>query len=496
MSDSTRLRVRVFAFIILAALAALPLAVSVARAEGEAAAATATAALPDLPIHIEADDVFYDVEAGIVRIESGVLMQAEDTELQSSGVDIDVKTGIVESPNPVRLSRNGLAFEGKAFQYNYNTGTGTVYLPLGCFGGVNITADDMAIEKNLLVLNNVKASTCDPEKLDYHLAARKIEVSSTGKAKVIKGKFYFAGRRIFKWPAYSFSLNLRQGEVQGPAVAKKSFALHPPKIGFDSYGGLLVGSVVDVPSPEPWIVKADVNYYYKYGLFPQFVAERENRLGVVRAGVGKQWKENSGYFRYLGGIEIWSLPNIEIDMKPIDLFGGGNPILLNWEFGRMRESSIGRPVKRAIGKIFYTQRFARYRNAQFFFIGDSRGALYSGNRKFGVTGAGIGFTMAWSERQMLSIHHMKFDKGGNSPLFYDRVDPNNKWFGYARVPIGKKIMLTLDTRYDSVAHVFDEVIYKVTKYFNCTSFSAGWQKERKQFSFNFRVTNLKRGGGK
>ena len=147
-------------------------------------------------------------------------------------------------------------------------------------------------------------------------------------------------------------------------------------------------------------------------------------------------------------------------------------------------------MTRAVGKMHYGQRIARLGDMSLSVVSDVRGALYSQSRKYSAAGIGISVNVDWGGGERFSLQYMNFDSGGMSPLFYDRVDPNDKWFSNVRFKVAKKIFLTLDARYDSEESLFDEVEYRLTREFNCTSLNLGWRKERRQILLNYRIQGL------
>ncbi|MEW6201609.1 MAG: LPS export ABC transporter periplasmic protein LptC [bacterium] len=445
---------------------------------------------PDIPLHIEVEDAHYDLEKETVDISGDVTIEGKDFKIKTSQVKIDRQDKTLFSTQTVRFQQKDVEFTADGLNYNYDAATGRLARPVGCVRGVNIAAEEMTFEENSLLLSNVRATTCELSKMDYHITARSLRLDADGRANLKKTSVHLWNRRLFTWGDYSFSFASAGDGAYTTARPARPFSVSPLRLGYNRFGGILIGSSISLPYLKNLSPKANINYFFLSGFFPEIAIKKDEKSGTLNVSYGKQWKENTGYFRYLGPVVVWNLPNIEYQFKPLRLSEGLSPFQFTMEGGRMRDSSRSSPIERGLGKVYFQHPIGRVSNWGFSLIADARGALYAGGKKYGAAGAGVGMGTSAESGRLFGVQFMHFDQGGAAQLFYDRVDPNDKLFINSRVPIAKKIFLSINAQYDLEDGLFDEVEYRISRTYNCVKTSFGWRTERRQLLFDLRITNL------
>ena len=142
-----------------------------ARAAGLAGLGRAPVALSG-PIDVDADSLAYDLPRRLVIGTGHVKVTCGPDSVKADYAEVDTEGGEVYARGHILVSYQGNTWTGDEVRYNFRTGVGD-------FGGFeayvppfHVTAEDSrAVSTNLVALEGVVMTTCEPDNLEYSVRA-------------------------------------------------------------------------------------------------------------------------------------------------------------------------------------------------------------------------------------------------------------------------------------------------------------------------------------
>jgi hypothetical protein len=236
------------------------------------------------------------------------------------------------------------------------------------------------------------------------------------------------------------------------------------------------------------------DYYLHPGMFTEARWRHIPKQGKPQVGLrlGKQYKENTGYFPNTSPQTVWNQPTADIlfpkryILKTRLLVGG------NVETGRLKEMQTKDYRDR-----FYTKIDAAYpinpaQRVKLSLIGDDRFSVYSAWQKYRVLGLGISGETGNADKRYLRMQYMFFSHTGTTPFLSDLVNTDDKLFLYGITPISGRTRAFVDSQYDLKLRRFDETILGAVRQTNCIKFTFSFHTRTKQVSLNMNILNLGR----
>jgi len=438
-------------------------------------------------LNATADSVTYGEQDGKVSIKGNVVIESEKMKITTSEMKIDRTKKEILTENPLTLVKEELMFSGEKLLYNYESGTGTILSGRISFEGVYFYSPIVQITPDLITMNDVIASTCPCENnMDYHVSAKKVELSKTGKAVFKQMTFFFKTHKVFYWPTYSMSMASGKSVASGVPVGKWNFS--SPSIGYAHVGGIRAGAGLTGQLKNGDKAGILMSYYLSDGLFTVAQFERKSPRGYdMSLRFGKEYKENKGYFRYHKPVIVWNEPTLEMKMPQKVLKFGAIKINGQLEAGRLKETEQNHAMNRAFANVSISKPISDIGNVRFHFIGDGRFGLYDGLAKYKVFGTGLRIETGDEKDAAASLEYLNFFHSGTTVFESDLVNTNDKLFGYVKKKVDRNVWLTADAEYDLKENRFEEIVFGGIRKLKCLEFDLNWRTEKKEIGMHMRI---------
>jgi len=443
---------------------------------------------------VQAGDLEYTGSESVLRYSGGVRIGFSWFEIETDSLEVDTekRTAKTVADFVITTNEKDLAFSGKSFFYDFGEDRGTLLQVRTNVEGVNFLAEQVDIEPGgNITMKDVVASTCCLENMEYHVEAKVVELKAGGRAKFRKLALYFRNRRIVAWPSYSTGFRTGGAAAPGMDVAG-GWVFSPPALGYSDLGGVEVKSDVKRTSRRLGGTSGlYVNYYARDGFFTE--ARQSGAIGdlfTYNARVGKQYKENTGYFRYFGPVVVWNYPALEITKNFGKFPGTKVEYGGSFEIGAMKEEETPKALKRAFFKGYAKLPLNSKRMpVRFSLIGDGRYGVYEKYREYRIWGNGVEMETGHMDRNYLRLQFLDFRAGGKTPFLSDLVNTNDKVFAFGSTRINKRDSFMVDAQYDKADSQFDEIVYSGVRNLECLEFFVSWRAERKSLGLSMRVLN-------
>lgn len=471
--------------------AALYLSISTAAI----AARAGDPALDELNLH--ADTSMYSETTGAFTAEGRVTAKIGDMSVTADKAIVRPASGTIEIPGGVTFTRGKETFKGGALTYNYKENKGSLQKAVGCFGGVNVSGESLDFSSGTLTFNKAIATTCGLDAMDYHVAARSVEINQTGHVKFKGLGFYLRNRRLLRLGSLSTSINgAGSGEAGAPGAAKPEkkryagFKLSPPSIGYAAIGGLNVRAGLYRQIAKDVTLRFRTSHYFSEGTFPEVEAVHNTGRALYRLRYGKQYKENTGYSRYTGPVSVWNRPMAEVEFGSRLLPGTRLLYSVEAAAGRMREKHNSRDISRVFSKVFLRYPLNPGKPVTVSLLGEGRYGVYSGWKKYSVLGSGAGLAAKLRDRHRINLEYLHFQDTGRTFFFSDLVNTHDRLFFTTSSKISGRTFARIDGEYDIDDNKTIEVEYGISKTYNCIRLDLGWRKELQSIMFRVNISGL------
>ncbi len=453
-----------------------------------------------LPAEIEeflefsADSAEHDETTNTVRVSGNIKITFSNLALWTEELTVFRASDTVKVEGNIDLEKNKLRFHGNGLEYNYKTGVGLLKKGQVSLEGINLAGEDIEINPESIVMRSVVGTTCELGREDYHVAAKELEIKPDGKARLKKISFFFRKRRLFGVPSFTFTTASRSEKTVGGKSSVSRWSYSSPAMRYSRFGGLELRSGIRRIMSNGDNVGVDFDYYMREGMFTEARWQRGRRDGIpeLNLRVGKQYKENEGYFRNTSPRIVWNQPTLEARLQRQNIadtkltFGG------NFEIGKLKEAQ----TKNAIGR-FFTKMDASYPinpgdKIKYSLVGDGRYGIYENWKKYRVIGAGIDAETGDRNKDYTRLEYLRFRHGGTTPFFSDLVNTNSKLFAYAARMISPRTQVYADAQYDLGETKFDETIFGAVRRYNCMQVYVKYHTERQQIGMGVQILNLRR----
>jgi len=448
----------------------------------------------DRYVSVLAGTADYSEKEGMYRVGGGAVVSFGKFTLRTENLEIDLEKETAYTESDFVMETGGLLLKGESFSYGFASDTGMMKDVTTNVQGLNFHAQKVNIEPGgRLSMAGVIASTCCLEDMEYHVSAERVDLLADGRARFKKLSFYFKGRRLFKWPSYTTDMGLMSGPGSGVDVGGWIFS--PPSLGYSDYGGVNVGADLKHTGKLLGTPGIFLNYYSNDGLFSEAryygsIAEEFD----YSLRFGKQYKQNTGYFRYFDPVIVWNEPTFIMKKRESTLGDTGITFGGSFELGRMREADSSKTLDRFFFKGHVRMPLTpRNRLVRFSLLGDGRYGVYKIYREYRIWGSGFEFSLGRRGRDVFRLQYMEFRHAGRTPFKSDLVNTNDKLFGYTSIKLPGRHRLTVDAQYDMDVEVFDEIEYALVRNYQCLSFHFSWRTEAQTIGMSLEVLNQQRG---
>ncbi|MGQ0550332.1 MAG: hypothetical protein ACT4PY_11770 [Armatimonadota bacterium] len=209
-----------------------------------------TASAQQAPVTIEADVITYDAVQQVSTAEGNVRAAFGGFRLFADAARADLRTGVLTATGRVRLlDADGRELRGQTLTYNTRTEEGFLEPVEGRFERrVYIRGSRVDVARRIYVMHDATATTCDPQRPIYRIAARRIEVIPGEELVAYDASVFLGGVRLFTIPR--LRLSLRPG-TPGPRL---------PSAGYNDTDGFWMDYRFDVRA-----VGGTGDLYVKYG---------------------------------------------------------------------------------------------------------------------------------------------------------------------------------------------------------------------------------------
>ncbi|EAX47302.1 OstA family protein [Thermosinus carboxydivorans Nor1] len=268
-------------------------------ADKKAAAQTQTKA----PIVIEADKLYFSDLTGDLFAQGNVQVTQDQDKLFAALVQGNTKQGEVWVDGKATLVQPEAKLTGQKIRYNYQQKNGTIQNAAGTIGNERVSAQNIQILPNEMILHDGTMTKCPAQVPDYHISADKVEIWPGEKMIAYNAKFWIKDKVIFSLPKYQKSLR------------KKDSQSEFPRVGYYSEDGFYIKQYLETPVTENVAAFADLAYYTKSGFKPAFgLIDREKSYtftvvdGDYRDSDGNWIKKEPEFKLDLGSRRLGSLP--------------------------------------------------------------------------------------------------------------------------------------------------------------------------------------------
>lgn len=431
----------------------------------------------------------YKESDGIYHLYDGVKISFASYVIETERISIDREQKSVVADMPFKMDVGRLVFEGESFRYYYEEESGNLGKVTSSIDGANFQADSVEFgSARGILMKNVIASTCCLENMEYHVEAKTVELLPDNRARFKGLSLYFKGRKIFKWPSYTMKLGEYGEASSGAAVGGWFFSA--PTLGYSDFGGMEAKTEIKHISAKNKMVSGlYLDYFAGDGLFTEARVD-----GIAGEGYrysvryGKQYKENTGYFRYFPPVIVWNSPVMEFEKEETVVAGSRLRLKGRFEIGRLREERMSKPLDRAFLNIQAKYPLSSQKRAvRFALLGDARYGVYRTYREYRLWGNGLEMTVGDENDRALRLQYMSFRNAGRTPFASDIVNTNTKLFGYGILKLSGRNALMVDAQYDMDSNKFDEVVYSAIRDSECLRFYVSWKSELKRVGLSLQV---------
>lgn len=203
------------------------------------------------PIVFEGDDLSFRDATGEVVAKGNVKIVKDQTVITADQLNGNTKQSKVWVEGSANIMQPGLNLVGSGIDYNYKDRIGTMDEVRGKVEKESITAQNINLGPNQVVLHHGTITRCPAKVPDYHVSADKIELWPGDKLIAYNAKFWIKDKVIFTLPKYQKSLVKTESE--------SSF----PRLGYDSDNGAMIAQYLEVPLSGELAVYTDLVYYSK-----------------------------------------------------------------------------------------------------------------------------------------------------------------------------------------------------------------------------------------
>ncbi|MFA6448159.1 MAG: LPS export ABC transporter periplasmic protein LptC [bacterium] len=465
-----------------------------ASLSSETALASENASLAEIEefLSITADSTEHNEANNTARLSGNVQITLKHFSLETEELTIDMSAGIIKSEGDLFITTNNLRFHGKSLEYDYENKTGSIKSGEISIDGFNLSSEEILIQPEIIIMSGVVGTTCPLDCQDYHIYAKTLELSQDGKARLKDISFYYRKRKIISWPSYGMRLGSDKSKTASneKSVSTGAWAFSPPAMGYSKFGGLELRSGVRRVRGRSSI-GLNGDYFLREGMFTEALWQKAGRRGVpqISLRLGKQYKENRGYFRNTSPQRVWNQPSLEVIFPKQNLrktrFYLGSDI----EIGRMKEANTKKALSRFYTKVDSSYPINPGDKVLFSLIGDARFAAYESWQKYKVLGLGAGAETGDRNSRFLSVQYMYFKHSGSTPFLSDLVNTNDKLFLYGSTLISPRTQLFADAQYDINLKRTDEVIYGAERRYKCIKFRFALHSKSRQVGLNMEILN-------
>ncbi len=437
-------------------------------------------------LSLEADSFHYNESRGVYEASGSVHIEFRHFVIDANNFEINSKENRASTDDYFKLHIGELVFTGASFSYDYDKELGSMKDVKASMEGTNFAASEMEIRPDgSMLMRDVIATTCCMENKEYYVEARSVGIQPDGKAKFHKLSFYLKGHKILKWPSYSTMLFGTGVRKSGMDVGAWSFS--PPSLGYADYGGVELKADATRKMNRGRDLGFYMNYYANDGLFSE--ARLRQTLGDydMTVRLGKQYKENTGYFRYFDPVQVWNLPTLHIS-KTAGRFQDTKLIVgTSLEIGRIKEAQLRKPLDRAFLNFDARYPLNNKGKIKYAVLGDGRYAIYTNFRKYRIWGSGLEAATGDPEDAFFRLQYMSFRYEGSTPLYSDLVDTNEKLFYYNVIKLSRRNRIMIDAQYDVENSEFDEIVYGFVRHWECLKFILSWRAEQRSIGLRMQI---------
>ncbi|MCX7781637.1 MAG: LPS-assembly protein LptD [Negativicutes bacterium] len=256
------------------------------------------------PLVIEAERLYFSDLSGDMHAEGKVVITQNQDQIladlirgnsKQTTVWIDGKATLLQPGEKVNIT-------GERLEYNYQTQAGTMQTARGLVDSERVSAQNISVNQNKVVLYNGTMTKCPAEVPDYHISARKVEIWPGEKMIAYDAKVWLKGKIIYSVPKYQRKLNKDQSEM--------------PQIGYSDKDGFMLKQSLSYPLSPKAAVAADLVYYTKTGFKPVFSLDVDEKMF--------SWAVTAGHFRDADDDWIKKSPDFSLASKAMRL--GDSPV--------------------------------------------------------------------------------------------------------------------------------------------------------------------------
>ena len=442
-------------------------------------------------VRLTAEALRYERELDTLTLSGNVRAVQDEWVFTADRLMVNRGAGTFSAPGPVAVVYNDETIQGRDLSYDRNTRQGELLEAGGCYRGVNIKGDRLAFATSGVTFFNAVATTCSFGSMDYHIRARSVTVTRDNKAHFRRIEVFVKSRRVFKWKSYVMAFG-NGAPTTEPSEAAGGLRIKPASLGYNDVGGAFVRTGITYPTSAKSSMELVTHYYLLEGFFPQFEARRTRGRTNGWFKLGKEFKENTGYFRYLSPVVVWNQPTAGLDFGTRLIPGTRALYNFSAEAGQLKEAHLSKSKSRVYGKFYARYPLNPKQPVVFSLVSDVRYGAYTGWRKYRVAGAGLSldFVHGGNAKHVLGLQFLHFDQQGRTFFVSDLVDTNDKLYFAAGAKITQKSRVRLNGEYDLYDRRFDEVEYLYTRTYECVSLDLGFRKELQSVLFRVNVIGL------
>ncbi|MGH2348092.1 MAG: hypothetical protein ACRDFT_01345, partial [bacterium] len=388
-----------------------------------------TASAQQAPITVEADVITYDAVQQVSTAEGNVRAAFGRFRLFADAARVDLRSGVVIATGRVRLlDADGRELRGQTLTYNTRSEEGFLEPIEGRFERrVYIRGSRVDVARRIYVMHDATATTCDPQRPIYRIAARRIEVIPGEELVAHDASVFLGGVRLFTIPR--LRLSLRPG-AEGPRL---------PSAGYNETDGFWMDYRFDVRA-----VGGTGDLYLKYGTlsgpfalltlshgFPSF----STRLRLGRT----QLTEEPRLFGTRIDLFRYDVAEVGAATKPVRL--GALPLSLTASAtaGSYAEHSTGVATSRLDAEVtIASDAIALTPKLTFSGQGAFRISSYGTGAYRTITSLTTAFTYGLDPFTAVGVGYTHIGVNGRTPLTIDGVNPVSAYIlSFSRVVPGR-----------------------------------------------------------
>jgi lipopolysaccharide export system protein LptA len=445
------------------------------------------------PVLITAGSVRYDRDTDLLAIAGTVNVTQDEWKLSADAMLLDRGANTFAASGPVVIVHGGDTIRGRDLAYDHNTGLGFLQEACGCYRGVNIKGENVSFSTGSVTFHNAVATTCAINgSMDYRIEARSVTVTPDNRAHFKHLALFVKNTRVFSWKSYIMAFGAGSPRTES-AQAAGAVRIKPMTMGYNDAGGVFGRTGLTYNLGPKSVVDFNTHYYLTKGFFAQLEANRMRGQTRTYFKMGKEFKENTGYFRYMSPVVVWNQPTVGVDFGRRMVPGTRLSYALSAEAGRLKEQWVNAAKNRALIKIYARYPLTPKRKVVFSLVGDARYAFYTGSREYRVAGVGAGmdYVHGGNAKHTVSLQYLHFDPNGRTFFVSDVVDTNDKLYFGVSAKATQKTRLRVDGEYDLNDSRLDEVEYMLSRTYECVTLDLGYRKELKSIMFRVNILGFK-----